>query len=89
MSQSFQVGWQRAGHEMAYYREQQQEDGGDRPRMYIMSFLIQFPHSQVVPKLSQSCVKVVLGCTMYIISVVLSHRTPSTSRTAIPIVTPT
>ena len=63
MSQSLQVGWQRAGHEMAYYREQQQEDGGDRPRMYIMSFLIQFPHSQVVPKLFQSCVIVVLGCT--------------------------
>ena len=63
MSQLLQVGWQRAGHEMAYYREQQQEDGGDRPRMYIMSFLIQFPHSQVVP----SCPK------LYIISVVLSH----------------
>ena len=63
MSQLFQVGWQRAGHEMAYYREQQQEDGGDRPRMYIMSFLIQFPHSQVVP----SCPK------LYIIAVVLSH----------------
>lgn len=43
---STQVGWQRAGHEMAYYREQQQEDAGDRPRMYIMSFLLQFPHSQ-------------------------------------------
>ena len=46
MSNQLQVGWQRAGHEMAYYREQQQEDAGDRPRMYIMSFLIQFPHSQ-------------------------------------------
>ena len=67
MSQSFQVGWQRAGHEMAYYREQQQEEGGDRPRMYIMSFLIQFPHSQVVP----SCPK------LYIIAVVLSHPVPA------------
>ena len=31
---------------MTYYREQESEATEDRPRMYIMSFMLQFPHAQ-------------------------------------------
>ena len=37
------IGWTRSGTEMTYFREQQLEDS-DKPRKYIMSFVIQFPH---------------------------------------------
>jgi len=37
------TGWMRAGMEMTYFREQQIEDS-DKPRKYIMSFVIMFPH---------------------------------------------
>ena len=41
-----QVGWQRVGQEMAYYREAPGVETEERGRMYIMSFILRFPHSK-------------------------------------------